>query len=196
MTQQRRRNGYSRVPPTDEGVQCLICGDVFRQLWSHLPVHGLSIKEYCKRFPDAETFNSDWSAIRRDIFVDRIGQSYWTRERVIASLQRWANRRGRTPMLREWEIGNRPTSSGWTKPRKDRPSAYTVRVVFGSWSAAIDAAGLPPARPWATKQYCKKGLHRWTSKNTVETSDGRVCRECRNEYMRAYRRKQVAAELG
>ena len=57
----------------------------------------------------------------------------WTRGKVIRALQRETKRRGRPPSEGEWD---RPTT-------KSRPSANTVKRIFGSWNAALEAAGLP-----------------------------------------------------
>ena len=59
----------------------------------------------------------------------------WTRERVIRELQRDAQKRGRTP-----------SSGDWSKATRTHPVAGTVDALFGTWNAALRAAGLPPNR--------------------------------------------------
>jgi hypothetical protein len=59
-------------------------------------------------------------------------QGHWTRERVLAALQRDASRRGRAPTREEW-----------ARPARGRPSGSTVAKLFGTWNAGLRAAGLP-----------------------------------------------------
>lgn len=66
-----------------------------------------------------------------------MSDTYWTRERIIAALQAWAQEHGRTPA----KIGD------WRHATPDHPAAITVDVRFGSWNNAILEAGLPPNRP-------------------------------------------------
>jgi hypothetical protein len=60
----------------------------------------------------------------------------WTRDRIIAALQAEAT------------DGAAPTSDSWTRrdPTGRRPAASTVIKTFGSWNAAVAAAGLEPRR--------------------------------------------------
>ena len=58
----------------------------------------------------------------------------WTRERIVVAMQAWAAERGRPPAADEWRV-----SGLW-----EHPSQGTVRNVFGSWSAAVVAAGFVP----------------------------------------------------
>jgi hypothetical protein len=55
----------------------------------------------------------------------------WTRELVIAVLRRDAKRRGRSPTREDWGTAGRA-----------RPQAGTAEKLFGSWNAALRAAGL------------------------------------------------------
>lgn len=70
------------------------------------------------------------------------GNGYWTGARIIAALQRDARRRGRPPTSREWQSSPRPPLQG-----RRRPTAQTVKTVFGSWNAALAAAGFDPRGP-------------------------------------------------
>ena len=65
---------------------------------------------------------------------------YWTRERIIEAIQRYAR-----------EHGHRPLATDWLKPGRGRngdgyPSTNTVRVAFGSWADGIEAAGFERPR--------------------------------------------------
>ena len=59
------------------------------------------------------------------------GVPYWTRERIIRALDGWHREHLRAPSAREW----------WTAG-PNHPTHWTVRNVFGSWNAALRAAGL------------------------------------------------------
>ncbi len=96
------------------------------------------------------------------------GVQPWTREEIIAALQRDARRLGRPPKCREW---NRPLGVGifqWNRsvPRAARPSVATVQQHFGSWNAGLTAAGLPVRIGRETK---------WTAESVLEVirSEGR-----------------------
>jgi hypothetical protein len=72
----------------------------------------------------------------------------WDRDRIIAAMRGWAEQYGEPPRSREWSLHKlqaardsegieRYVSGGW-------PSASTVEDYFGSWNAAIKAAGFGP----------------------------------------------------
>jgi hypothetical protein len=61
---------------------------------------------------------------------------FWTEERIIAALRRDGKRRGRPPRSTEWKRAARR--------RRERPVSERVWKVFGSWDAALVAAGLDP----------------------------------------------------
>lgn len=63
----------------------------------------------------------------------------WTRERLIVALRQWAERHGGEP----------PRRRDWNTAGPDHPTGESVYRVFGSWSEALRAAGLPheQARP-------------------------------------------------
>lgn len=55
----------------------------------------------------------------------------WTRDAIVEALQRWAEEHGRPPTQTDWNI------AGAYYPR-----ARLVARRFGTWSAALSAAGL------------------------------------------------------
>lgn len=61
----------------------------------------------------------------------------WTREGVLQALFAW-----------RFEHGKLPSSHQWTKAGEEHPCRYTVRALFGSWNAAVVAAGYEPAKPY------------------------------------------------
>jgi len=127
----------------------------------------------------------DFGDLRRDYWIDRFGQPYWTEERIVAAIRRWAERTGRPPLYTEWLRGRRGYTPHVNNRRSDRPSAATVLKVFGRWSAAIEAAGVE--HPAAT--HCKRG-HAY-GPNDYDKGKRR-CRECRNAAKRAARRRKAA----
>jgi hypothetical protein len=60
----------------------------------------------------------------------------WTRETIVAAIQTWTQVHGTPPSARGWRTANgRPV-----------PASSTVQAVFGSWSAALEAAGFSGPR--------------------------------------------------
>jgi hypothetical protein len=81
---------------------------------------------------------------------------YWTRERIIAAIQRWNAEFGSPPKGYHWH-GRRVTS--W------HPRGPVVRAVFGSWNEAVAAAGFPPRyRRW-TDQEILDAFYAWRFKH-------------------------------
>lgn len=65
----------------------------------------------------------------------------WTRERIVAAIQAWAEKNGRPPAADEWRV-----TGLW-----EHPSQGTVLAKFGTWNAAVTAAGFAPRQkgfPW------------------------------------------------
>jgi hypothetical protein len=60
----------------------------------------------------------------------------WTRELIVYAIDLWARRHLRAP-----------TAEQWSRAGADHPSRQTVQRVFGTWNAAIAAAGYVPRRP-------------------------------------------------
>lgn len=77
---------------------------------------------------------------------------YWTRERIIVAFQEWADEHGRPPKAHEWDKGT-----------PSYPARVTAAAVFGSWNAAMEAAGFTPRRAQAP------GRHKaWTKAEIVD----------------------------
>jgi hypothetical protein len=60
----------------------------------------------------------------------------WTADLILYSIDLWARRYGRPPAANEWD-----------RAGADHPSRQTVQRVFGTWNAAIEAAGFRPRQP-------------------------------------------------
>jgi hypothetical protein len=54
----------------------------------------------------------------------------WTPETIVYAITLWNRKHSRTPLTREWDQAG-----------ENHPSRQTVARVFGSWNAAIEAAG-------------------------------------------------------
>ena len=59
----------------------------------------------------------------------------WTKERIEAAIQEWVAEHGRPPTVKEWQV-----------PGQRYPWPRTLARAYGSWSAAITAAGFPKPR--------------------------------------------------
>lgn len=71
-------------------------------------------------------------------FAGRPPRPRWTRDTALPSLQNWlVAHDGQQPRRTDWQAGG------------GRPSAYTLRILFGSWGAAWRAANpvVPPRLP-------------------------------------------------
>lgn len=62
--------------------------------------------------------------------------SRWTQEAIVAALRRWNDEHGQPPTATQWIAGG----EWW-------PTRTTVRGRWGTWNAAIAAAGFEPLRP-------------------------------------------------
>jgi Homing endonuclease associated repeat len=73
---------------------------------------------------------------------------YWDRERIIAAMTLWHRVYGKAPCANDWRPNALTAPSN--QPRLERfrsgswPAASVVNRHFGSWNAAIEAAGFTP----------------------------------------------------
>jgi Homing endonuclease associated repeat len=65
----------------------------------------------------------------------------WTPELIVYALDLWHRRYMRPPTKRQW-----------ARAGDDHPSSMTVKRVFGSWNAAVQAAGLRPRGPGGRRE--------------------------------------------
>jgi hypothetical protein len=91
------------------------------------------------------------------------GQPYWTHERIIEAIQLWAKEYGQPPAKNDWHPPRLKAAAQsalgkahfWTERLRISnddawPREQTVRNRFGSWAAAIAAAGFEPRPPGRT----------------------------------------------
>jgi hypothetical protein len=81
------------------------------------------------------------------------GQRRAARQRVLEDIRAWQRRFGEPPSALDWNrTAARHSHGGWRWRRYEStgrswPSAEGVRKLFGSWNAAIAAAGFAPRAP-------------------------------------------------
>ena len=183
----QRRPG-PHIPETGL-LDCALCDWTGHDVGQHASkMHGVSSADYRRLYGPSV---SPWlSGVRRRQYdrIDPFKRGRWTQELIIEALRAWAAERG-TPRARDW----RRTGEG-------RPCTSTVKNYFGSWSAAVEAAGLVPADR-RRQTYCKRGH---VPEETGRQADGSctLCSRLRNherylrkrEEIRAYRRERYARE--
>jgi hypothetical protein len=90
-----------------------------------------------------------WNAAVRGAGLTPVHDRHaWTREQVLTALRADAERLGRIPTGRQWE----------QRPGTARPGYNAVRKHFGSWNAAIEAAGLVRDDPKWTRETVLQAL--------------------------------------
>jgi hypothetical protein len=124
------------------------------------------------------------------IVVDR-GGYVWRPDDILEAIRRFARKhRGRPPVFREFSVPTVGKGGNLRTPTKPaHPSARTVRLAFGSWANAIEAAGFPrptvgPAtgKKQRRNRVCQRG-HRITER----PNGTRYCRTCQLERARQWR---------
>jgi hypothetical protein len=103
----------------------------------------------------------------------------WSRESVLVALQDWTRARGSAPRAEDWSPAALAESceARASTDLVQLPCLTTVRRYFGSWSAALEAAGLRNARlaPWELSLAERVETARRLSARGVKTSE--VARE-------------------
>jgi hypothetical protein len=88
----------------------------------------------------------------------------WTPETVVAAIQRFAERYGRPPAAPDFDTSHaRSLGHDWRAERfhadGDYPVATSVTYVFGTWNAAIEAAGFATRRGGQYPRARRLGAH-------------------------------------
>ena len=78
----------------------------------------------------------------------------WTHERIVAAIRDWNLLYGEPPAIPDWNpygartvLGDEERAKRWEKGRGRWPWFTSVVYQFGSWNAAIEAAGFHPRPP-------------------------------------------------
>jgi hypothetical protein len=125
-------------------VVCEECGGRFHLIaGNHLKfVHGITTAEYRRRHPGAATISDNYRAFKwGELVHNRLRPVPVSDERMLDLLQAEARKLGRSPTAREWDRRQRG--------RLTIPSSDAMIGRFGSWSAALEAAGLQSRRIWS-----------------------------------------------
>jgi hypothetical protein len=161
---------------------------------NHHKTHGLTGREYRKRYPDASTASANYRGICRDYILDRRAEGTmpfngrlgeWTREQVILAIRAWAKAHDGRP----------PTHEQWQCAATKHPTSSTVQWHFGTWNVAIEAAGFQPRRKGWPERYshCKRG-HEFTPENTYTRNGERRCRICSNAAHRKRKKERYRTD--
>lgn len=126
----------------------------------------------------------------------------WSPEAVLRALHDWARENGRAPRAEDWSASPRVRPRSAKSSRRVAavrrwPSPATVRRYFGSWSAALEQAGLRTERlaPWElslservtnARQLSARGLRATEIAQSLKVSaatvrkylQARVCADC------------------
>jgi hypothetical protein len=109
------------------------CGKMLARGGRHFVTrHGMTAKEVRARY--GPTANPAETHLRREELAEWMTTRdvWWTDEAILDAIRAYAKRNGHPP-----------TKNGWDKAAKGRPCAATVMAHFGSWNAALSAAGFP-----------------------------------------------------
>lgn len=126
----------------------------------------------------------------------------WTRERVVEAMRAWTLTYGEPPSFRDWTSGGSDTARYRRLKRSGLiASAKTVAEVFGSWNAALEAAGYRPRLPGGQRRpdrrtHCSYG-HPLVGENLyLDRHGGRRCRICKKYNQRAHTIRAEARRRG
>ena len=86
----------------------------------------------------------------------------FTRAEIVAAIQRWAGLEGRAPATVDWRPADRGGHPRWEQDCPRFPPPSHVFQQFGSWNAALQAAGFDRPRPRAfSDQEILRALRTW-----------------------------------
>ena len=92
--------------------------------------------------------------------------SVFTRAEVVAAMQLWATLDGRAPAMVDWRPADRGGHPRWEEDCPRFPPPSHVLRQFGSWNAALRAAGLDRPRPRAwSDQEIVEALRSWAQEH-------------------------------
>lgn len=108
---------------------------------------------------------------------------YWTAERVINAIQRFAALHGRPPRSRDWLRADR--ANGYPVMSSVYVNSASPNAPFPSWADAIEAAGFPRPRHGVYAHDGERGLHHiqrsvlamLRAQQAQETPTGQIVRE-------------------
>jgi hypothetical protein len=91
-------------------------------------------------------------------------QPAWSREELVLAMRTWHAECGHAPRQSEW-IPSADPAAKWSREHPRWPSATAARSVFGSWSAALRAAGFTPLRRRWDAEAIVAALQAWAAEH-------------------------------
>jgi len=110
------------------------------------------------------------------IVVNDRGGYTWSKSNILSALRKLARGHGGSARKETLErLASAGKGANWRQSKRPRyPSSKAVRDAFGSWSAALEAAGLPVfAGGSVRRDKCRRGHRDW-----AVTVNQRYCRTC------------------
>lgn len=87
----------------------------------------------------------------------------WRADTIVYAIELWHRRYTRAPSALEWE-----------RAGENHPSRQTVMRVFGSWNAAIEAAGFAPKRQGQNRPESRRARRRCPETGRFLPSEART----------------------
>ena len=140
---------------------CPLCGKLLVHGGRHFTtVHGMTAAEVraLTGKPTIDPVIAKMIGIEID---ERTGRRRWRDAEILGAIRHAYQKSGNAP-------------AQWTKATKTHPSAIVVYARFGSWTAALDAAGVPRRRP----QYRTSPAQRVLLKHPRSPRVTKVCPAC------------------
>jgi hypothetical protein len=131
------------LPERVEAAQRLAAaGEPTVAIADHLGVHQTTVRAYLRARPCRDCGTAVVSGAERCLrcALERRRERAWTGAEIVAALRAWIAETGAPPTTSEWDSGERAAAK-WQRERDRWPSAQLVRSRFGSWDAALRAAG-------------------------------------------------------
>lgn len=154
----RAAAGHSHTDAGPDQIVCLLCGETYRAItYKHLRfIHGFEgehpIRDYKERFGLRVAACEESCELRRDVQVERYKKAgrHWTKARILREIRK-----------------RRSSRHGLAHSRAPLGLTIAARRMFGSWDAALKAAGVDPA------------VHRFTNAWDVERLTRAIRRHAR-----------------
>jgi DNA-binding CsgD family transcriptional regulator len=159
--------GYPRRPPpelslrerVEAAARLRANGQTLAAIADQLGVHATTVGTYLRASPCpgcGEPVVSARRCLRCTLEQARPG---WEQHEIVDAIRAWVAETGAPPSSTDWGAAGGP-SAKWVRERPRWPGLAVVRRRFGSWEAAIDAAGHEPLRRHFTRAQIVAELRR------------------------------------
>lgn len=124
-------------------------------------VHRNTVQSYWRagRCPSCAGLKVSAQARVCALCAPRVTRRQLAREPVIAAIQAWARETGAPPRADDWMLGR----GKWDAEYPRWPALSQVQEAFGSWNAAMDAAGFGERLQTWTRQGIIDAARRWST---------------------------------